>query len=151
MQNIPHKISVLAVEDNAADTAMISYLFSESKLVSDIKFVGDGVEALDYLKRIGKYGGASRPDVVLLDLNLPRKDGREVLIEMKKDPSLRRIPVLVLSTSDSPKDVCQAYDLQASAYFTKPDDLSDFRRTVGAIEKYWTRSILPSICDSIMQ
>ncbi len=97
MQNIPHKISVLAVEDNAADTAMISYLFSESELVSDIEFVGDGVEALDYLKRIGKYGGASRPDVVLLDLNLPRKDGREVLIEMKKDPSLRRIPVCLIN------------------------------------------------------
>jgi two-component system, chemotaxis family, response regulator Rcp1 len=137
------KIEVLSIEDNPADSNLISELFQGSSLVSKLNFVSDGVEAMDYLQGQGNFQNASLPDLILLDLNLPRKDGRTFLREIKSHPKLRRIPVMVLSTSNTTRDIDQSYDLHANAYFTKPDDLEMFRSTVRAIEEFWMKAQLP--------
>jgi CheY-like chemotaxis protein len=109
----------------------------EGKVSNRLSVAYDGVEALAFLRREGKYAEAPRPDLILLDLNLPRKDGREVLAEIKKDESLRRIPVVVLTTSKAEEDVLRSYDLHASCYITKPVDLDQFINVVKSIDDFW--------------
>lgn len=131
------KIQILLVEDNPADADLTREKLEESKILNDLHVAVDGVEAMEFLRREGEHGAAPRPDLVLLDLNLPRKDGREVLAEMKADRSLRRIPVVVLTSSRAEEDVIRTYDLQASAHVSKPVDLSGLGRIVRGIEGFW--------------
>jgi two-component system, chemotaxis family, response regulator Rcp1 len=131
------KIKVLLVEDNPADVDLTRWSLEESKILCDLQVAEDGVIAMDILCRRGQHADAARPDLVLLDLNLPRKDGREVLAEMKADPALRRIPVVVLTSSQAEEDVVRSYDLQANAYVIKPVDLAGFGRIVKGIEDFW--------------
>ena len=126
-------ISVLLVEDDPGDVVLIEEAFEHNKVRNSLKIVGDGVEAMDYLRA----PGSTRPDLVLLDLNLPRKDGREVLAEIKSDPELRSIPVVVLTTSKAEEDIYRTYDLGVNSFITKPvtfDGLVNVMRTLGT---YW--------------
>jgi len=110
-----------------------------------VTVVGDGVEALSFLRRQGKYADAGQPDLILLDLNLPKKDGRQVLAEIKADPGLKRIPIVVLTTSSAEEDILKTYDLHANCYVTKPVDLEQFMRVVKSIEDFWVTVVkLPS-------
>jgi two-component system, chemotaxis family, response regulator Rcp1 len=133
----PAPISILMVEDNPADVRLTREAFREGKLHTVLNVVKDGVEAMAFLRRQPPYDEAERPQLILLDLNLPRKDGREVLAEIKGDPALRRIPVVVLTTSHSEADVLKSYDLHANAYITKPVDLDTFLDTVRCVEEFW--------------
>lgn len=128
---------VLLVEDNPADADLLEESFLDLERHHTIHTVGDGEAALDFLYRRGAYGDAPTPDLVLLDLNLPKKDGRQVLAEAKADPGLRRIPILVLSSSRSPADVSTCYDLGANGYLKKPVDLGRFQDLVAAIDTFW--------------
>lgn len=130
-------IEILLVEDNPGDVRLTREALKDGKVLNRLNVVTDGVEAMEYLRRKGQYAAAPRPDVILLDLNLPRKDGREVLAELKTDPDLKRIPVVVLTTSDAEKDVLRAYDLHANCYITKPMDLMQFTTVVRAAEDFW--------------
>lgn len=130
-------IDILLVEDNAGDARLVREMFQEAKLVNSMTAVGDGVEALACLRREGKYATLKQPDLVLLDLNLPRKDGREVLAEIRKDPKLKRIPVVVLTGSKAEEDILQAYDLDADAYLSKPIDLYQILRLIKAVDALW--------------
>ncbi len=130
-------IRILLVEDNPADADLTLESLEQSTITRDLQVVSDGVKAMQYLRREGSFADASRPDLVLLDLNLPRKDGRAVLQEMKGDPELRRIPVVVLTSSKAESDIANSYELQASAYVTKPVDLDGFLRIVHGIESFW--------------
>ena len=130
-------IEILVVEDNPGDVRLTVEALKEGKVRNNLSVVADGVEALAFLRREGKYADAARPDLILLDLNLPKKDGREVLAEIKEDPNLRRIPVVVLTTSEEEKDILQAYDLRTNAYITKPVDLDQFLTVVRSIEDFW--------------
>ncbi|OGI47259.1 MAG: response regulator [Candidatus Muproteobacteria bacterium RBG_16_65_34] len=130
-------IEILLVEDNPGDVRLTREALKDGKVLNRLNVVTDGVEAMEYLRRQGQYAAAPRPDVILLDLNLPRKDGREVLAELKVDPELKRIPVVVLTTSDAEKDVLKAYDLHANCYITKPMDLMQFTTVVRAAEDFW--------------
>ncbi len=128
---------ILLVEDNPGDARLAQEALKEGRMSSRLKVVVDGVEAMSFLRREGGFASAPRPQLVLLDLNLPRKDGREVLAEMKSDPDLCRIPVVVLTTSQAETDVLRCYDLHANCYITKPVDLDRFIAVVRAIEEYW--------------
>jgi chemotaxis family two-component system response regulator Rcp1 len=128
---------ILLVEDNPADVRLTMEAMRESKMRNHVTVVGDGEQALDYLQRRGAYAGATRPDLILLDLNLPKKDGREVLQEIKAIEELRRIPVVVLTTSKAEEDICRTYDLHANCYITKPMDLDRFIEVVQQIEGFW--------------
>jgi len=130
-------IQVLLVDDSPADVRLTREALGEGKIPSELSVVGDGVEALRYLRREGAYATVSRPDLVLLDLNLPRKSGREVLEEIKSDPDLRRIPVMVLTTSRLDEDLDAAYSLHANCYIRKPVNLDDFLDVVRSIEQFW--------------
>jgi chemotaxis family two-component system response regulator Rcp1 len=130
-------IEILLVEDNPGDVRLTLEAFREGKVRNKINVVNDGIEALAYLRKEGKYADVSRPDVILLDLNLPRKDGREVLEEIKKDPNLSRIPVVILTTSQAEQDVLQTYNLHANCYITKPVDLEQFTMVVKSIDTFW--------------
>ena len=130
-------IDVLLVEDDSGDVELTREALAESKIALNLRIVEDGERALQYLRREGKYADAPRPDLILLDLNLPRMDGREVLAHIKADPSLRVIPVVVLTTSRAEEDVLRAYHLNANCYITKPVDLEQFIRVVQAIEDFW--------------
>lgn len=130
-------IEILLVEDNPADVRLTREAFKEGHINNRLTVAKDGVEALDYLKRRGQFAGAPRPDMILLDLNLPKKDGREVLAEIKVDERLCGIPVVVLSTSQSEDDVRSSYDLHANCYISKPVDLDHFISVVHSIEKFW--------------
>ncbi len=132
-----HAIKVLMVEDNPDDVDLTFEILKEAKLVVNLSVVTNGVDALDFLAREGQYANASRPDVILLDLNLPRKDGREVLAEVKSHPDWRRIPVVVLTTSQADEDINKAYDLHANCYIQKPLDLLQFTKVVQCIEDFW--------------
>ncbi len=128
---------ILLVEDNPADVRLTMEAMRESKMRNRVTVVGDGEQALDYLQRRGPYATAVRPDLILLDLNLPKKDGREVLQEIKAVEELRRIPVVVLTTSKAEEDICRTYDLHANCYITKPMDLDRFIEVVQQIEGFW--------------
>jgi CheY-like chemotaxis protein len=131
------KADVLLVEDNHADVYVTRLAFSRSKVGAVLHVVSDGDEAMDFLRRRGAWAGAPKPDLVLLDLNLPRKNGREVLSEMRADPNLRRIPVVVLTSSQADKDLVDVYDLGANVCFTKPSDPAVLNEIVVAIEDLW--------------
>ena len=135
--NTSRTIVILLVEDNPGDARLTQEAMRDSKMLNLIHVVEDGVEAMAFLRREGRYSEAPRPDLILLDLNLPKKDGRAVLAEIKVDPDLRRIPVVVLTTSRSEEDVLKAYDLHANAYVTKPVDLEQFMRIVAQIDDFW--------------
>ncbi len=137
MRSVPETFDILLVEDNPGDARLAQEALKEGRMPSRLKVVVDGVEAMTYLRREGGYGEAPRPHLVLLDLNLPRKDGRQVLAEMKADPELRRIPVVVLTTSQADQDIMRSYDLHANCYITKPVDLDRFISVVRSIEEYW--------------
>lgn len=128
---------ILLVEDNPAEVRLAVEALAEAGVQSKLQVVSDGVEAMEYLRKEGPYVEAKRPDLVLLDLNLPRKDGREVLREMKGDLSLRRIPVVVLTTSVAAQDISQAYGLNANCYIAKPVELERFIEVIKAIHHFW--------------
>jgi CheY-like chemotaxis protein len=138
-------IDVLLVEDDPGDVLLIQEAFDFNKVHNSLNIVADGEQALAYLRREGEYAGAARPDLVLLDLNLPRKDGREVLAEVKGDPSLRTIPIVVLTTSEAEEDVLKSYQLHANAYVTKPVDFQRFISIVRQIDDFFVSVVrLPS-------
>jgi chemotaxis family two-component system response regulator Rcp1 len=130
-------VEILLVEDSPGDVRLTMEALKEAKVLNNLSVAKDGVEAMAFLRHEGDWSEAPRPDVVLLDLNLPRKDGREVLAEIKADPNLRRIPVVVLTTSRDEEDVIRAYDLHANCYITKPVDFKQFLRVVQSIEDFW--------------
>ena len=130
-------IEILLVEDNPGDVRLTKEALKDAKVRNNLSVAMDGVDALAFLRKQGKYTGASRPDLILLDLNLPRKNGREVLEEIKQDSALQHIPVVILTTSQAEQDVLESYRLRANAYVTKPVDLEQFLRVVGSIEEFW--------------
>jgi CheY-like chemotaxis protein len=133
----PTPIEVLLVEDDPGDVLMTQEAFEEHKVRNSLAVVNDGTEAIAYLRREGKYADATRPDLILLDLNLPRRDGREVLAEIKNDPDLCRIPVVVLTTSQADEDIVRSYQLHANAYVTKPVDFERFIAVVRQIDEFF--------------
>lgn len=130
-------IEILLVEDNPGDARLTLEAFKEGKVLNNLTVMKDGVEALEYLHRQGPYANSPQPDLILLDLNLPRKDGREVLEVIKADERLRKIPVVVLTTSAAEEDIARAYSRHANCYITKPVDLDQFLRVVHSIESFW--------------
>jgi len=138
-------LRILLVEDNPGDVRLIREAFREAHLAYEVQVAEDGVLALEALRGNGNGVAPTRPDLILLDLNLPRKDGRDVLVEVKADPVLRRIPVIVLTTSEAQQDIAGAYDLQANCYVTKPIDFARFMGVVRSIESFWLQTVkLPS-------
>ena len=135
-----HKI-IFLVEDNKADIRLIQEALKTSLLPHQVITVRDGVEAMNYLHQEGEYANAPRPDLILLDLNLPRKDGREVLAEIKSDPQLKRIPVVILTTSKNQDDIFHSYDLHANCYITKSRNLSQLFQIIQSIEKFWFSTV----------
>lgn len=130
-------ITILLVEDNSADVRLTVEALKECKVYNTLRVAQDGVEAMAYLRRQGKFSTAPMPDLILLDLNLPKKDGREVLSEIKADDSLKTIPVVVLTTSKDEEDIVRAYNLHANCYITKPVDLEQFISVIQSIENFW--------------
>jgi CheY-like chemotaxis protein len=130
-------IDILLVEDNEGDARLAKEAMRDSKVSNTIHHVPDGVEAMAFLRKEGKYAAAPRPDLILLDLNLPRKDGREVLADIKEDEDLKRIPVVILTVSNDEADILRSYNLHANCYITKPIDLAQFLNVVRSIEDFW--------------
>jgi chemotaxis family two-component system response regulator Rcp1 len=130
-------VEILLVEDNPGDVRLTIEALRDSKVRNTLSVARDGVEALEYLRRAGAFANVVRPDLILLDLNLPRKDGREVLAEIKADPALHTIPVVILTTSRAEQDVLRSYELKANCYITKPVDLEQFITVVKSIEDFW--------------
>jgi two-component system, chemotaxis family, response regulator Rcp1 len=130
-------IEILLVEDNPGDVRLTREALQEAKVRNNLHVVDDGVKALKFLRREGEYAGATRPDLILLDLNLPRMGGREVLMEIKADPNLLQIPVVVLTSSEAEQDIVKAYELHANCYITKPVNLDRFIAVVKSIEDFW--------------
>ena len=131
------QIEILLVEDNAADVDLTRDFFKDLKVLNRLHVAGDGEAGLAFLRREGAYSNAPRPDLILLDLNLPRTDGREVLAEIKQDSELRRIPVVILTTSEEDADILKSYDLHANCYITKPVNLEQFAQIVKSIDEFW--------------
>jgi chemotaxis family two-component system response regulator Rcp1 len=130
-------IEILLVEDSPSDAALTIEALKAGKIANRLSHVEDGVDAMDFLRRRGKYADAERPDLIMLDLNLPRMDGRDVLAEIKNDPDLKIIPIIVLTTSRSDKDILKSYQLNANCYITKPVDFDHFIEVVKSIENFW--------------
>lgn len=130
-------INILLVEDNPADAELTRVAMDEVKMINSLHIVSDGIDAMDFLYRRGAFGNAPRPDLILLDLNLPRKDGREVLAEIKVDESLKSIPIVILTSSSAEEDILRTYKLHANAFISKPVDLDQFIRVVRTIEEFW--------------
>ena len=130
-------VEILLVEDNPGDVRLTREALREGKVRNNLHVAADGVEALHFLRKEGRFADAVRPDLILLDLNLPKKDGREVLEDIKSDPDLRYIPVVVLTSSQAEQDILRAYDLHANCYVTKPVDLEQFIHVVRSIEDFW--------------
>jgi chemotaxis family two-component system response regulator Rcp1 len=138
-------INILLVEDNPGDVELTEDALRRSKVATKVSVVTDGEDAMDYLRQQSAYQEETMPDLVLLDLNLPRKDGMEVLREMKDDPNLRHIPVVVLTTSEAERDILASYELGASCFISKPVDLTEFRKVVESIDDFWFTIVkLPS-------
>src|SRR5215831_17342378 len=133
----PRPVEILLVEDNPGDVRLTIEALRDGKVHNNLNVARDGVEALAYLRREAPFTAAARPDLILLDLNLPRKDGREVLAEIKADAELKTIPVVVLTTSRAEQDVLRSYELQANCFVTKPVDLDQFIDVVKSIENFW--------------
>ena len=136
-ERVTEPASILLVEDNPGDVRLTEEAFSEGNIRNTLHVATDGVEALDFLHRRGEHAAAPRPDVILLDLNLPRKNGDEVLAEIDDDPDLSRIPVIVLTSSEAEEDVAKSYELQANAYLTKPVDPDEFIETIRSFQTFW--------------
>ncbi|HSL29054.1 MAG TPA: response regulator [Anaerolineales bacterium] len=139
--NHERPIEILLVEDNPGDVRLTQEVFKEGKVRNQLNVAWNGEEALDYLRRQGRFASAPRPDVILLDLNLPRKGGKEVLAEIKADPKLRCIPVVILTTSQADKDIAESYDQHANCYIVKPVDLDHFINVVRTIEGFWLQIV----------
>lgn len=137
VQTTPRPVEILLVEDNPGDVRLMVEALKEGKVLNNLSVAEDGAEALAFLRREGEYAQATRPDLILLDLNLPKKDGRGVLAEIKQDPKLRRIPVVILTTSQAEQDILKSYELHANCYITKPVDLDQFITVVKSIEDFW--------------
>jgi CheY-like chemotaxis protein len=137
MKILSKPVEILLVEDNEGDVGLIEEVFEEAKIKNILRVAEDGEEAMLFLHGEGKFSGSPRPDIIILDLNLPRKDGRDVLREIKEDENLHNIPVIVLTTSNAEKDILGAYGLRANAYITKPLDFDQFINVVGSIENFW--------------
>lgn len=135
--NVVNPIEILLVEDSPADVRLTREALKEEKLHNNLSVVNDGVEAMAFLRREGKYAKAMRPDLILLDLNLPKKDGQEVLREIKNDEDLKVIPVVILTVSKAEEDMLKSYKLHANCYITKPIDLNQFTKVVKAIQDFW--------------
>jgi CheY-like chemotaxis protein len=138
----PRSIRILLVEDSPSDATLTLTALKLAKVANVVDHVEDGVEAMDYVRQRGKYGQSPRPDLILLDLNLPRKDGREVLEELKTDPDLKTIPVVVLTTSKAEQDVFQSYQLHANCYITKPVNFERFIEVIQSIEQFWLSAVV---------
>lgn len=141
MQDLTTPFEILLVEDDPADAGLAKRALRDGRILCNVSHVRDGVEAMEYLRRQGSFAGAARPDLILLDLNMPRMDGREVLQEMKADDELKTIPVVILTTSDVDRDVNASYLLGANSFITKPMDMDAFFDAVKSIEEYWFRVV----------
>jgi len=130
-------VEILLAEDNPGDVKLTEKALEQGKIVNNLHVAEDGVEAMKYLRQEGEYEDSPRPDLMLLDLNMPRMDGQEVLEEMSEDPILRRIPVVVLTSSEAEEDIVQSYELNANAYLTKPVDFEGFMDVIGSVEEFW--------------
>jgi len=130
-------IEILLVEDNPGDARLTREALRDARVRNNLHVAADGVDALAFLRRQGKHAAVAKPDLILLDLNLPKKDGREVLEEVKGDDQLRHIPVVILTTSQAERDIAESYRLRANAYVTKPVDLEQFLKVVQSIEHFW--------------
>lgn len=137
MNGAPRPVDILLVEDNTADAMLTAEAFEDARLINRLHLAKDGVEAMQFLRREGKFADAPRPDLILLDLNLPRKDGRKVLAEIRGDPTFAGIPVVVLTSSSHEKDVATVYGLHANAFVQKPVDLAKFLDVVAKTKDYW--------------
>ena len=141
----PRPVQILIVEDNPADARLVREVMRDSKILNEIRWVPDGVEAMACLRKQGKYTDAPRPNLIFLDLNMPRKDGREVLAEVKADPDLRRIPIVVMTSSQAEEDIARAYDHHANCYVRKPIDFEQFHSVVKTLENFWFATVeIPS-------
>lgn len=144
-------IELLLVEDNPADVRLTVEAFRDARLMSHLHVARDGVEAMNFLRKEARFEAAPTPDLILLDLNLPRMDGREVLREAKSDERLRRIPIVVITTSNSEEDIARSYDLHANSYVTKPSDYEEFAEVIRLIEGYWLDAVqLPPAAHSAL-
>jgi len=132
-----HMVEILLVEDNPGDVDLARETLTTSKIKNNLHVVSDGEKAMAFLRKQGEYAAAPRPDIILLDLNLPRKDGREVLAEIKQDDKLKRIPVVILTSSSAEEDILKSYNLHANCYITKPLDFAQFTKVVHSIEDFW--------------
>jgi len=130
-------IDILIVEDNAGDVRLITEVLEKDKIYNTLHIVRDGVEAMEFLRKNGEYAKMPRPDLIILDLNLPRKDGREVLADLKNDDELKKIPVVVMTISQAQEDIIKSYNLHANCYITKPIDLDQFIKVIKSIEEFW--------------
>ena len=137
MKRSVETIDILLVEDNPGDVRLTKEALKDAKVLNDVHVVQDGVEAMLFLHREGKFSKMPTPDLILLDLNLPKKDGREVLAEIKQDEKLKRIPVVVLTTSKADEDIIRSYNLHANAYITKPVDLNRFIEIMHTLQEFW--------------
>ncbi|WP_411799850.1 response regulator [Halonotius sp. F2-221B] len=135
--NIDKPVEILLAEDNPGDVVLTRKALEQGKLANNLHVTTDGVDALEFLRQDGEYEDAPRPDLILLDLNMPRKDGQEVLEELRADDELRRIPVVVLTSSESEEDIVRSYELNANAYLTKPVDFDGFVEIVNRLENFW--------------
>ncbi|HEY9734421.1 MAG TPA: response regulator [Drouetiella sp.] len=132
---------ILLVEDSPADARLILEVFKDENISADIQVVRDGQTAMDRLRCVGQFADSQKPDLVILDLNLPKKDGREVLAEVKGDEHLKCIPIVILTTSQSEDDIIKSYELQANCYVTKPIELQQFVKTIKSFESFWLKSV----------
>ena len=140
-------LKILLVEDSPSDIDLTKEALDEGKVMHELYVVEDGIAAMQFLKREGDYAAVPRPDIILLDLNLPKKDGREVLTEIKSDRELRRLPVIVLTTSAAEEDICKTYASHANCYITKPVNVDEFIRVVRSLEEFWLSFVrLPPTC-----
>jgi CheY-like chemotaxis protein len=136
-KSLPKRIEILLVEDSPADVLLTREAFEQNRIINSIHVAEDGVQAMDFLYKRGAYASSPRPDLILLDLNLPRKNGREVLAEIKADPELRKIPIVVLTTSSAEEDILRAYDLNANCYVVKPVGFNNFMQAMQSIRHFW--------------
>ena len=137
INSIIRPVEILLVDDNPGDIRLTQEALKEGKIINNLSVVEDGAEAIDFLRKIGKYENVVTPDLILLDLNLPKKNGREVLAEIKEDKILRQIPVVILTISTAEEDILKSYKLHANCYITKPVDMNQFIKIVRSIESYW--------------
>ncbi len=137
IQDVGKVVEILLVEDNSGDIRLTQEAFKDGKIINNLSVVEDGEEAMDFLRRNGRFENAPKPDIILLDLNMPKKDGRTVLAEIKSDPELKNIPVIVLTTSQAEADILKSYDLHANCYITKPVELDEFFSVIRSIKDFW--------------